>query len=180
MRLRHAPCMSIVVLVTTITPPAPAADDPLPSWNDGPAKAAIVCFVGDVTKEGSPGFVPTEERVATFDNDGTLWSEQPYYNQVAFALAREGGLASPSLGRNPRGAKNKEINPASSSIPSDWYPEKSCAALTKERKHAKQIASIPRGHKFNTSSTDAIIPTQQIPVSMCRPLENHSSVGAYQ
>jgi hypothetical protein len=85
--------MSIVVLVTTITPPAPAADDPLPSWNEGAAKTAIVRFVGDVTREGSPGFVPMEERVAAFDNDGTLWSEQPYYNQVAFSLDRVRVLA---------------------------------------------------------------------------------------
>ncbi len=72
------------------------------------------------------------------------------------------------------------INPASSSIPSDWYAEKSCAALTKERKHTKQTASIPRGQKFKTSNTDAIMPAQQIPVSICAVLENHSSVGAYQ
>src|SRR5215469_16640330 len=95
-------------------------------------------------------------------------------------LAREDGLAPPRRGRSPRGAKNNEINPASSNIPSDWYAEKSCAALTNERKHTKQIAKVPRGHKFNTSSTDAIIPTQQIPFSMGRPPENHSSVGAYQ
>ena len=53
------------------------ADDPLPSWNDGPAKRAIVAFVERVTKEGGPDFVPAAERIATFDNDGTLWSEQP-------------------------------------------------------------------------------------------------------
>src|SRR5207244_11906121 len=103
-----------------------------------------------------------------------------HYPNRKHHLARKGGLGSPSRGPNTPGAKNKEINPASSSIPSDWYPEKSCAALTNERKHAKQIASIPRGHKSNTSSSDAIIPTQQIAVSMCRPLESHSSVGAYQ
>ena len=95
-------------------------------------------------------------------------------------LIREGGLASPRPGRNPRGAKNREMNPASSSIPSDWYAEKSCAALTNERKHTKQTTSIPRGHKFKTNSTDASIPAQQIPVIMCRLLENQSSVGAYQ
>src|SRR5690348_5202405 len=95
-------------------------------------------------------------------------------------LAREGGRASPHPGRHPGGAKNNAMNPASSNIPSDWYDEKSCAAATNERKHTKQIASIPRGHKFKTSSTDAIIPTQQTPVSICLPLENHSSVGAYQ
>src|SRR5262245_65724086 len=51
--------------------------DPLPSWNDGPAEKAILEFVARVTKEGGPDFVPPAERIATFDNDGTLWSEQP-------------------------------------------------------------------------------------------------------
>jgi endo-1,4-beta-xylanase len=68
-------------------------DDPLPSWNDGPSKAAIVGFVARVTKDGGPDFVPIPERIATFDNDGTLWSEQPYYVQVAFALDRIRTLA---------------------------------------------------------------------------------------
>src|ERR1051325_1064268 len=95
-------------------------------------------------------------------------------------LAREDGLVVLHPGRNPGGARNREMNPASSNIPSDWYAEKSCVALTNERKHTQQIASTPLGHKFKTSSADAIIPTQQIPISMCRPLENHSSVGAYQ
>ena len=73
-------------------PPAPApvaqAPDPLPSWNDSASKKAIVDFVARVTKEGGPDFVPPPERIATFDNDGTLWSEQPIYFQLAFALDR--------------------------------------------------------------------------------------------
>jgi phosphoglycolate phosphatase-like HAD superfamily hydrolase len=64
---------------------APGAD-PLPSWNDGPTKQSIVDFVTRVTKEGGPDYVKPEERVATFDNDGTLWVEQPIYNQFAFAI----------------------------------------------------------------------------------------------
>ena len=56
---------------------ATAADEPLPSWNDGPAKQSILAFVEKVTKEGSPDFVPVPERIAVFDNDGTLWAEQP-------------------------------------------------------------------------------------------------------
>jgi phosphoserine phosphatase len=67
--------------------------DPLPSWNDGPARKAIIEFVERVTKEGSPDFVPPAERIATFDNDGTLWSEQPIYFQFAFALDRVKALA---------------------------------------------------------------------------------------
>jgi phosphoglycolate phosphatase-like HAD superfamily hydrolase len=69
------------------------ATDPLPSWNDGPAKKNIMEFVGKVTKEGSPDFVPIPERIATFDNDGTLWSEQPMYFQLIFALERVKALA---------------------------------------------------------------------------------------
>ncbi|QEX16813.1 haloacid dehalogenase [Hypericibacter terrae] len=65
-----------------------AADDPLPSWNDSRSKTAILDFVGRVTKEGGSDFVPVEDRIAVFDNDGTLWSEQPAYFQFFFALAR--------------------------------------------------------------------------------------------
>ena len=70
-----------------------SAQDPLPSWNDGPVKQAIVSFVEKVTKDGSPDFVPPPERVATFDNDGTLWCEQPMYFQLFFALDRMKTLA---------------------------------------------------------------------------------------
>ena len=66
-----------------------AADpDPLPSWNDGPTKQSILDFVAAVTKEGGPDYVAPAERIATFDNDGTLWIEQPIYNQFAFAIDR--------------------------------------------------------------------------------------------
>ena len=58
----------------------------LPSWNDGPSKQAIVNFVDSVTRPGSPDFVAVEDRIAVFDNDGTLWSEQPLYFQLIFAL----------------------------------------------------------------------------------------------
>lgn len=71
-----------------------AQDDRLPSWNEGPAKKSIVDFVSAVTREGSPDFVPVPERIATFDNDGTLWCEQPMYVQLAFALDRVKVLAS--------------------------------------------------------------------------------------
>ena len=70
-----------------------AQTDPLPSWNGTAPKKAIVAFVEKVTKEGSPDFVPVAERIATFDNDGTLWAEQPMYFQLAFALDRVKALA---------------------------------------------------------------------------------------
>jgi phosphoglycolate phosphatase-like HAD superfamily hydrolase len=63
-----------------------AAPDPLPSWNPGATKTAILSFVGKVTTPGGPAYVKPAERIATFDNDGTLWAEQPIYFQVAFAL----------------------------------------------------------------------------------------------
>ena len=69
------------------------ATQPLPSWNEGPARQAILAFVDGVTKEGSATFVPRDERIATFDNDGTLWSEQPMYFQLLFALDRVKVLA---------------------------------------------------------------------------------------
>ncbi len=68
--------------------------DPLPSWNDGPAKQSIIDFVEKVTKPGSPDFVPVAERIATFDNDGTLWCEQPVPVQLYFALDRLKALSS--------------------------------------------------------------------------------------
>ncbi len=64
--------------------------DPLPSWNDGSPKRTILDFVGRVTREGGPAFVAPADRVAVFDNDGTLWAEQPIYFQVAFALDCDG------------------------------------------------------------------------------------------
>lgn len=73
--------------------PVLAQSDPLPSWNAGPTKASIVAFVDKVTKPGSPAFVPPAERIATFDNDGTLWCEQPVPVQLYFALDRVKALA---------------------------------------------------------------------------------------
>ena len=70
-----------------------APKDPLPSWNETASKKAIVAFVERVTKSGSPDFVSVPERVATFDNDGTLWAEQPMYFQMLFALERVKVLA---------------------------------------------------------------------------------------
>src|SRR5262245_10421872 len=65
-----------------------AQTDPLPSWNDGPAKQAIVTFVRATTDQASPSFVPPEARIATFDQDGTLWVEHPMYSQVIYCLER--------------------------------------------------------------------------------------------
>jgi phosphoglycolate phosphatase-like HAD superfamily hydrolase len=70
-----------------------AQSDPLTSWNDGATKKAITDFVARVTTQGGADFVPIEQRIATFDNDGTLWTEQPYYFQLAFAFDRVKAMA---------------------------------------------------------------------------------------
>lgn len=80
--------LTVIALAAAWTWSVAAQTDPLPSWNDGAAKQAIVSFVADVTREGSPDFVPVPERIATFDNDGTLIVEQPMYSQFVFALDR--------------------------------------------------------------------------------------------
>lgn len=73
--------------------PGARSADPLPSWNDGPARRSIIAFVDSVTRPDSPAFVPVAERIATFDNDGTLWCEQPVPVQVYFALDRVTAIA---------------------------------------------------------------------------------------
>jgi phosphoglycolate phosphatase-like HAD superfamily hydrolase len=91
---------------------AARAGDPLPSWNDTAAKKAVIEFVTRVTAEGSPDFVPAAERIAVFDNDGTLWSEQPMYFQLAFALDRVKALA-------PQHPEWKEEEPFASLLKGD-------------------------------------------------------------
>jgi phosphoglycolate phosphatase-like HAD superfamily hydrolase len=86
---------TLALLTLTVAAGAASTNlaDPLPSWNDGPAKQAIIAFVEKVTKSGSPNFVPVPERIATFDNDGTLWCEKPLPVQLYFALDRVKALA---------------------------------------------------------------------------------------
>lgn len=79
---------ALALLVTSGNAAFPQSEDRLPSWNDGPVKSGIVSFIGRVTTTGSPDFVPEAERIAVFDNDGTLWCEQPVYFQLAFAFDR--------------------------------------------------------------------------------------------
>jgi len=94
MRTTHTPNVIAAVLALPMTfATAAQAADPLPSWNDTAPKKAIVAFVERVTKPGSPDFVPVAERIATFDNDGTLWSEQPMPVQLYFVLDRVKALA---------------------------------------------------------------------------------------
>src|SRR5882757_3540408 len=83
---------AVAVIAVSWTAPG-FAQEPLPSWNDTTPKRAIVAFVERVTTQGSPDFVPEAERIATFDNDGTLWAEQPLCFQLVFALDRVKALA---------------------------------------------------------------------------------------
>ncbi|MBX3388392.1 MAG: haloacid dehalogenase-like hydrolase [Phycisphaeraceae bacterium] len=84
---------TILLSALLLLAPLSRAADPLPSWNDTEPKKAIIAFVEKVTKEGSPQFIKPEERIATFDNDGTLWCEKPNYVQAVFALDRVKELA---------------------------------------------------------------------------------------
>ena len=88
-----------VLALAVVSSSAVRAQDPLPSWNDGAAKKAIVDFVQTTTTQGSPKFVPPEERIATFDQDGTLWVEHPVYSQLIYCLDRVPALvkAKPEL-----------------------------------------------------------------------------------
>jgi phosphoserine phosphatase len=94
MRLTRSALLTLLVLgLPALRLQAAAPPDPLPSWNDGPAKQAIVSFVQATTDRSSASYVPPEARVATFDQDGTLWVEHPIYAQVVFALDRVVALA---------------------------------------------------------------------------------------
>ena len=90
---------TLIILITLVFPlvhnsaPATQINDPLPSWNEGASKQAIIRFVEDVSTQGGSRFVPPAQRIAVFDNDGTLWSEQPMYFQLPFALDRVKALA---------------------------------------------------------------------------------------
>ena len=103
-RMLLAPLVAFAILFSPFFPvvalaEAPSATDTLASWNEGPAKQAIVDFVKATTDKASPDFVPPEERIATFDQDGTLWVEHPMYSQVVYCLDRVPALvkAKPEL-----------------------------------------------------------------------------------
>ena len=90
--LKLAVLVPLLILFQSVSVSADS-NDPLPSWNEGSSKNGIIDFVGRVTKSDSPDFVAPEERIATFDNDGTLWSEKPFYFQLFFAMDRVKALA---------------------------------------------------------------------------------------
>jgi phosphoglycolate phosphatase-like HAD superfamily hydrolase len=94
-RTRHGigRLLAAILLLGLLGPRASHATDPLPSWNDGAAKSSIVGFVTAASQEGAPGWIAPADRIAVFDNDGTLWAEQPTYFQLAFAIDRVKALA---------------------------------------------------------------------------------------
>lgn len=102
----------VPVLLLILVCAAQAQQDPLPSWNDGKTKSAITDFVARVTADGGADFVKPEERIAVFDNDGTLWAEQPFYFQLAFALDRIKAMA-------PDHPEWKDTEPFKSAIAGD-------------------------------------------------------------
>jgi phosphoglycolate phosphatase-like HAD superfamily hydrolase len=116
MRRRWDWCLAVLglglVFATHVAAQGPAKPEPLPSWNDGPVKQTIIQFVAKVTKKGGPDYVAPAERIATFDNDGTLWAEQPLYFQFLFALARVKALA-------PQHPEWKEKEPFASLLKGD-------------------------------------------------------------
>jgi hypothetical protein len=92
--MAHARALRLLgVFALAISTSTARAADPLPSWSDTAPKKAIITFVENVTKKKSPAFVPAPERIATFDNDGTLWVEQPMYIQAMFVFDRIEALA---------------------------------------------------------------------------------------
>ena len=102
---RGAGCGRLIRVLTlglslAVAAQALAQTDPLPSWNDGAARDAVIAFVDETTTGGSPGFVPPAERIATFDQDGTLWVEHPMYVQILYCLHRVPAVikAKPELG----------------------------------------------------------------------------------
>ncbi len=104
--------LAAVACMLAFTATHTRAADPLPSWNDGKSKQSIAAFVEKVTKKGTPDFVPAPERIAVFDNDGTLWAEQPMYFQFFFALDRIKVLA-------PQHPEWKEKEPFASLLKGD-------------------------------------------------------------
>src|SRR5262245_5360353 len=122
--------------------------DPLPSWNEGPVKQSIIDFVNRVTKDGSKDFVPVNERIATFDNDGTLWVEQPFYTQLAFIVDRIKKLA-------PAHPEWKQKEPFRSALAGDL----NAAMASRQRGLDQMLAATTFGmttQQFDKHTTDWI------------------------
>jgi hypothetical protein len=157
LRFAHGPILMLGLFLGT---QALAQTDPLPSWNDGAAKSAIVAFVKVITDKASPKFVPPEARIAAFDQDGTTWVEQPNYAEVMFAYDHLGAF----IEKHP---ELKYIEPFKTVLSRDQAAiaklqnleeEKIVAAITKptltktdkmlvRRRHDRQTGGHPSSHR---------------------------------
>ena len=132
---RCLPWVLCLVFVLTAGPTT-QTHDPLPSWNEGASKQAITRFVDEVTTAGGPNFVPPAERIAVFDNDGTLWAEQPVYFQFVFAIDRVKALA-------PQHPEWKEKQPFKGALEGDLKAIFSGDKHALFRLVAARLASLP-------------------------------------
>jgi phosphoserine phosphatase len=135
--------LAVTLLAVWLVTAARAAD-PLPSWNDGTAKQAILSFTGQVTDSSRPTYVPAKDRIATFDNDGTLWVEHPLYTQALFALDRVAELA-------PKHPEWKEQDPFKAVLAGD----REAMAKFTEQDWARIIAATHAG--VTTTEFHAIV-----------------------
>ncbi|HWL08442.1 MAG TPA: haloacid dehalogenase-like hydrolase, partial [Planctomicrobium sp.] len=140
--MRNVSFAAMIVIISLFVVNPVRAADPLPSWNEGSAKSAILEFVKRTTTEGGNDFIPVGDRIAVFDNDGTLWCEQPAYFQLLFALDRIRELA-------PQHPEWKETEPFKSVLAGDLQR----VAAQGEKGIAKIIAVTHAGmtsDEFNT------------------------------
>jgi phosphoserine phosphatase len=155
-------CLSTALCLWAVA--ARSANDSLPSWNDGAAKRGILAFVADVTRPGAPTFVPPPERIAVFDNDGTLWTEQPSYTQFAFAMDRVKAVADQHPDWNTREpfkaalAANLKGVVASGVHGLIELPAAACAGLTVEEydRVARDWLATARHPRFGRPYTECV------------------------
>jgi phosphoserine phosphatase len=142
--MQRSAIVTILACVALTLPRGAGAADPLPSWSESPAKKAVLAFVARVTQEGGPDFVPAAERIATFDNDGTLWAEQPAYFQALFAVDRVKALA-------PQHPEWKDKEPFASLLKGDVK----AALAGGEKAVAELLAATHTG--ITTSEFEAVV-----------------------
>ena len=177
----------LVLFALAFSPVHANQSDPLPSWAEGPTKSAIIQFVQDVTKQGGPDYVRPEERIATFDNDGTLWSEQPAYFQLFFAIDRVKALAPEHpewktkqpfkavLADDPTYSKIYLVRHAQAGVKSQWKGKDRKRPLDRRgRKQAIDLAVRFKAHPITTILTS---PYQRC-LQTAKPLENAIRLSA--
>jgi phosphoglycolate phosphatase-like HAD superfamily hydrolase len=134
----------VFVTLFCLSPQAFAQDTPLPSWNDGAPRAAIIDFVKRTTTEGAPDYIVPADRIAVFDNDGTLWSEQPIYFQLAFALDRVKAMA-------PEHPQWKDAEPFKSLLANDLK-----GVLASGQKGLGEIMAVTHAGMTTDEFTDSV------------------------